>query len=157
LRNLIIVSGSARVVREPVEPVPALERFDGVFARLIRKYRKQLRGCDILIVSPVYGLITAEQKIGFKQPVKGSWRGPLLDDSDISRLRKSSLAMLQSMLKRQQYSEIYVNVGKKMLEILAGFEGMVPQKTKITYAEGLGIGPKLTHMKKWIESHIQAG
>jgi hypothetical protein len=154
LRNLIIVSGSARVAREPAEPVPALQRFDGIFTRLIRKYHKQLRGFDILIVSPIYGLVTAEQKIGFRQPVNGSWRDPLLADKDVSRLRESSLLTLRNILARQQYDEIYVNVGKNMLRIIDGFEKMAPRRTRITYAEGPGIGPKLTHMKKWIESHV---
>ncbi|MEM2969539.1 MAG: hypothetical protein QXR63_01225 [Candidatus Bathyarchaeia archaeon] len=42
-----------------------------------------------------------------------------------------------------------------MMEILKGFEQMVPCTTKIVYAQGAGIGPKMAHMKNWIESCIK--
>jgi hypothetical protein len=43
-----------------------------------------------------------------------------------------------------------------LLKIIEGFDKVVPRSTKITYAEGSGIGPKMAHMKKWIEVNIQA-
>jgi len=154
MKKLIIVSGSYRVIREPKNPIPALERFDGVFIRLIRKYYKELRNFDILILSPTYGLIKAEEKIGFKEPIRGSWRKLELSKDTVSRLRDSSLSTLQRLLTKQQYDEIYINVGKNLLKIIEGFNQIVPQTTKITYAQGPGIGPKMTHMKNWIESHM---
>jgi len=155
LKKLIIVSGSSRVLKEPSDPIPAVQRFDGVFIRLIRKYYKQLRGFDILILSPVYGLIGAEEKIGFKEPIRGSWRGLILDKTDISRLRESSLPTLEKLLAKRQYDEIYVNVGRKLLRTIEGFEEIVPRTIKITYSEGEGIGPKMTHMKEWIKTHTR--
>lgn len=156
MKKLIIVSGSTRLLKEPAEPIPAIQRFDGVFIRLVRKYHKQLRDFDILILSPLYGLIKAEEKIGFIEPIQGSWRDLNLNENEISKLRESSLSTLQKLLKKKQYGEIYVNVGKNMLKIMKGFDKIVPQTIKITYAQGPGIGPKMAHMKNWIESHINA-
>jgi len=118
MKKLIIVSGSYRVIREPKNPIPALERFDGVFIRLIRKYYKELRNFDVLILSPTYGLIKAEEKIGFKEPIRGSWRKLELSKDTVSRLRDSSLSTLQRLLTKQQYDEIYINVGKNLLKII---------------------------------------
>jgi hypothetical protein len=154
VKKLIIVSGSVRVLKEPAEPVPAIQRFDGVFIRLIRKYYKRLRGFDILILSPVYGLIRAEDKIIFEEPMGGSWRRPALSDSDAARLRESSFSTLQRLLAKREFDEVYINVGRTMLRKIGGFEGMLPKTTKITYSEGNGIGPKMRHMKNWIESNI---
>lgn len=156
MKKLIIISGSTRLIKEPAEPIPAIQRFDGVFIRLVRKYQKQLRDFDILILSPVYGLIKAEQKIGFKEPIHGSWRELNLSEDDISKLRESSLSTFQKLLAKRQYDEIYVNVGKSMLKTIEGFEEIAPQTVKITYSQGPGIGPKMAHMKNWIESHIHA-
>lgn len=156
MKKLIIVAGSPRIRKEPANPIPAIQRFDGVFIRLVRKYSKHLRDFDVLILSPVYGLIKAEQKIGFKEPIRGSWRDLDLSKDDISELRESSLSTLQKLLTRREYNEIYVNVGKSMLKVIEGFEKTVPQSTKITYSQGPGIGPKMAHMKNWIESHIHA-
>jgi hypothetical protein len=155
LKKLIIVSGSTRAFREPAYPIPAIQRFDGVFIRLVRKYHKQLRDFDILILSPVYGLIKAEKKIGFVEPIRGSWRNLNLSESAISKLRETSLSTLQKLLKKKQYEEIYVNVGKSLLRTIEGFDKMVPQAVTITYAQGSGVGPKMAHMKKWIESQIR--
>jgi len=155
LKKLIIVSGSTRLLKEPADPIPAIQRFDGVFIRLVRKYHKQLRDFDILILSPIYGLVKAEEKIGFIEPIQGSWRDLNLNENEISKLRESSLSTLQKLLKRKQYDEIYVNVGRSLLKTIEGFDKTVPQAVKITYAEGPGIGPKMAHMKNWIESYIR--
>lgn len=152
MRKLIIVSGSTRVLKRPVDPIPAIKRFDGVFARLIRKYHTQLRNSDILFLSPVYGLIHAEEEIGLKEPVRGSWREPILDANEVMRLRQTNLSTLRKLLLKRKYDEIYVNVGIKMLRTLEGFQEMVPRTTKITYSQGAGLGPKMAHMKMWIES-----
>ncbi|MGF3573674.1 MAG: hypothetical protein ACQXXG_09700 [Candidatus Bathyarchaeia archaeon] len=155
LKKLIIISGSIRLLKEPTEPIPAIQRFDGVFIRLVRKYHKQLRDFDILILSPTYGLIKAEEKIGFTEPIRGSWRDLNLNENEISKLRESSLSTLQKLLKKKQYDEIYVNVGKSLLKTIEGFDKTVPQTIRITYAQGPGIGPKMAHMKNWIESWIK--
>jgi hypothetical protein len=156
LRRLIILSGSTRVFKEPVDPIPAIQRFDGVLIRLVRKYHKQLRDFDILILSPVYGLIKAEEKIGFIEPIQGSWRKLNLSEGEISKLREASLSTLQKLLKKKQYDEIYINVGRNLLKTIEGFDKIVPQTVRITYAQGPGIGPKMAHMKNWIESQMPA-
>jgi len=152
LRKLIVVSGSTRLRKEPIDPIPAIERFDGVSPRLLRKYRKQLRNSDIFLLSPVYGLINAEDKIALKEPVKGSWGEPILDANEILRLRRTNLSTLRKLLSKRKYDEIYVNVGRKMLRTMDGFEELVPQTVKITYSQGESLGLKMAHMKKWIKS-----
>jgi len=154
LRKLVIISGSTRILKEPVDPIPALHRFDGMFIRIIRKYYTRLSDCDVLILSPTYGLIKAKEKIGFKQPIPGSWGKLVIADNEFLRLKESSISTLQKLLATRQYDEIYVNLGKGMLKIIEGLDKIVPQRTKITYAYGSGIGPKMAHMKNWIESHL---
>ncbi|MEM3551788.1 MAG: hypothetical protein QXV01_11940, partial [Candidatus Bathyarchaeia archaeon] len=61
MKKLMIISGSMRLLKEPEEPIPAIQRFDGVFVRLVRKYSKKLRDIDIYILSPIYGLVKAEE------------------------------------------------------------------------------------------------
>ncbi|MEM2875951.1 MAG: hypothetical protein QXL67_03235 [Candidatus Bathyarchaeia archaeon] len=47
MKSLVIVSGSTRLIKEPPTPIPAIQRFDGVFIRRVRKYHKQIRDIDI--------------------------------------------------------------------------------------------------------------
>lgn len=151
MKKLIIVAGSTRLTKEPTEPIPALQRFDGVHARLIRKYKDQLRNVDIVFISPVYGLIRAQEKIGLKEPAAGNWRKLALTEDEIIKLKDSTIPALKRLLSKNQYDEVYVNVGKSLLRGLEGLDKMFPQTTKITYSQGRGIGPKMSHMKVWIK------
>ena len=147
----MIVSGSTRV-KDSDEPIPALQRFDGNFARMIRKYCNQMRNIDILFLSPAYGLVKAEEKIGLKKHLGGSWRRLKLTDEEISDLREANLSTLRKLFTKRDYDEIYINVGKSLLETIEGFDKTIPSNVRITYSQGRGIGPKMTHMRKWIES-----
>jgi hypothetical protein len=83
--------------------------------------------------------------------VSGEWNKLVLDTSDLTRLRESSLQTLGFTLNNKIYDEIFVNVGKELLKIIEGFEAMLPKTTRVTYARGRGIGPKMAHMRDWIE------
>jgi hypothetical protein len=95
-----------------------MQRFDGAFARLIRKYKKQLRDSDILFLSPAYGMIDTMKKIEYKEPDTKDWHRPALKDSEIRRLRESTSLVLKKLFSKNHYDEIYVNVGKSLLESL---------------------------------------
>jgi hypothetical protein len=154
MKKLIIISGSMRLLKEPDEPIPAIQRFDGVFIRLVKKYYEKLRTIDVCILSPIYGLVRAEEKINYKKPIDGKWYKFEISRDKISKLRASSLSTLKMLMNGQRYNEIYINVGKNMLKIIEDFEKIVPKNIKIVYAQGRGIGPKMAHMKKWLELNI---
>ena len=155
MKKLIIVSGSSRILKEPREPIPATERFDGIFIRSIRNYVNKLKNVDILILSPVYGLISPQKKISYHEPIGGSWHKAQFSKRQIEAAKKANLPTIEKVLSEQKYDEIYVNVGKTMLQLIEGFEQIVPKTTKITYAEGKGIGPKVAHMKSWMELQMR--
>lgn len=155
MKKLLIVSGSSRILKEPKEPVQAVKRFDGIMIRSIRNYVDKLKNVDILILSPIYGLISPEKKISYHEPIGGSWPKIEFSKGQIIAAKKVNLPTIRKILSKQEYDEIYVNVGKTMLQLIEGFEQIVPKPTKITYAEGRGIGPKVAHMKNWIEQQIR--
>lgn len=129
--------------------MPAIERFDGVYFRLLRKYIREgnLRNADILIVSEKFGLIWAKDKIPYYE-VQGKIGALNLDNKTIEELRQKNLQKLKKIVNR--YSEIYVNVGREYLKLIEGFEKFTT--SKVTYASGKGLGPKALHMKQWIMS-----
>lgn len=153
-KKLLLVSGSSVIKRDPPSPTPAIQRFDGAFPRLIRKYYKQMKNIDVLFFSCTYGLIKADKKITFKEQLSYSWYKPIEFCSDINQVKKDNTWILEEILSSCQYNEIYVNIGKKLMEFLPNLEEIVTNETKITHSKGRGIGPKMTHMKQWIESQI---
>ena len=154
MTKLLIISSSSRILREPKEPIQATKRFDGIFIKSIRKYVDKLKNVDILILSPMYGLIAPEKKIPYHESVGGSWHKAQFSKNRIATAKKVNLAIMKKLLSKQRYDEIYINVGKTMLQLIEGFEQIVPKTTKITYAQGGGIGPKMAHMKNWVELQL---
>ncbi len=155
MKKLLIVSSSSRILKEPKEPVQAVKRFDGIMIRSIRNYVNRLKSVDVLILSPVYGLIPPEKKIPYHEPIGGSWPKIEFSKTQIRIAQKVNLPTIRNILSQQKYNEIYVNVGKTMLRLIEGFDQFVPKTTKIIYAKGKGIGPKMAHMKKWMEQQTR--
>jgi hypothetical protein len=152
MRKLVIISGSKRVLKEPNEPIAALQRFDGNFTRLVRKYSKRNQNFDILILSPVYGLVRAEEKVVFKEPIAGNWEGFSLSDDDLAKQKKLNLSKLQKIIGSKEYDEVYVSAGKSMLKLIEGFEKIIPERVSLRFAEGNGIGCKMASLGEYLKA-----
>jgi hypothetical protein len=149
----MVISGSRRLAN-PTCPIPAIDRFDGPLAKLLRKHYKQLRNVDVFFVSPTYGIVNAKEEIGFREPLEGFWDNFDMCADDVKQLRERNIQILRRLLSKKHYSEVYLNVGQKLLRLMPNIEELVPESTKIVYAKGAGFGPKMTHMKEWMESQF---
>lgn len=160
MKKLAIVSGSSRVRESPKEPVRALERFGGPMIGVVRGYadKNRLENIDVLILSPTYGLISANQKIPYRRPIRASagWHRFDPNEPNLANLKTPNLAKLKDLFAEKQYGEIYINVGKEFLPLIKGFETVVPKTTKITCARGAGFGYKLADMRRWLEINSRA-
>jgi hypothetical protein len=157
MKKLVIVSGSSKIREFPKEPIFALERFAGPATGVAARYFKnsQLQNIDVMILSPTYGLVEANQKIGYKQPAKAErgWSNLDLNETDLDKMRDSNLAKLKNKFAGERYDEIYVNIGREFLPMVRGLRNIIPKTAKITCAEGAGFGFKLAHMKDWFEKN----
>jgi hypothetical protein len=145
------------VCKEPCYPIPALERLKGNSAKVVMRFFRNSRKSiplDILMLSPVYGFVLANEKISFKEPVHGEWNEILLSPKEVLRNREENLLTFKKFLIRREYDEVYVNLGQKMLQLIEGFDKIVPLKTRIIYAKGKGIGPKMADMKEWLNKNF---
>lgn len=147
-KKLVILTSSVRLNEEVKDPIPAIERYNGVYFRVLRKHLREgkLRDTDILILSERYGLIWSDDKIPLYE-IHGKMGFLSLDEKDIEKMRQENLKILKNILDR--YSEIYVNVGKEYMKLIKGFERLA--SGRITYAKG-SLGAKAAHMKEWILS-----
>jgi len=152
MKKLIVVSSSSRRLKEPTEPIPALERYTGIYFKLLKKYEreKRLKNVDVLIVSERFGILHAEDRIPYHEPFSAGYGVLKMKKGEMKKLRERNLKKLKEVFDKTDYSEIFVNVGKQFFELIRGFETLT--KAKIVYASGPGLGPKAQHMKKWILS-----
>lgn len=142
--------------KEPRSPIPAVERYDGVFFRQFRKYRQQgkLPHTDLAIISPKKGILLENTPLPYEEPYAGKMGNLDSPDSDKQSQRNENLQQLNKILRRN-YSEIYVNCGQQFLQLIEGYQTLT--SAKITVAEGGGLGPKAAHMKRWIQEHAKGG
>lgn len=142
---LLILSCSNRKLEDPL-PIFALERYDGVNYRVIKKLKRSgkfPKNLDIVIISAKYGFLRAVDLIGYYELV--------MTEERALKSRLGILNELEDFFKDRNYKEIFVNLGKPYLLAIDGFERFLPEKTKVVYAEG-GIGQKMKEMKEWLVS-----
>ena len=142
-RYLLIVGCSQRKRPEP-GLLPAIERYDGVNFRVLRKAKREgywPENLDVLIVSAKYGLLRADTPI---------------EDYDKRMTRDRALALqpvvsagLDAHLVQVKYDEVFVNLGKTYLLTLTESLEMTGLRDRMIYAVG-GIGEKMSQMKQWL-------
>lgn len=142
-RYLLLVACSQRKRTDP-EPLPAIDRYDGVNFRMIRKLRRQGElptNLDILIISAKYGLLRGDDPI--------TWYDQRMTRQRALELQASTSNNLDSILRTAAYQEIFVNLGKDYMPALKNSEAFM--NTKVTYAAG-GIGRRMAQLRTWLLS-----
>ncbi|ODS40273.1 MAG: hypothetical protein A7315_09070 [Candidatus Altiarchaeales archaeon WOR_SM1_79] len=141
MKRLLILSCS-NTKKKSKDLLPAIERYDGINYRVIKKLQREGNfpdELDIGIISAKYGFLTPDIPIEYY-------------DQKMTRKRALELqpevsSELNEFLQNNGYSKIFVNLGKEYRLLLNGFDNAV----SADYAEG-SIGQKASQMKKWILS-----
>ncbi len=143
-RYLLIVACSQRKRSDP-GLLPAIERYDGVNFRVLRKARREgywPENLDVLILSAKYGLLKPDT---------------LIEDYDLRMTRDHALALrsevstgLDAYLVQADYREVFINLGQSYLITLTQSKEIVHLIGKVHYATG-GIGERMSQMKMWLQ------
>jgi len=140
MSDLLLLACSARKRDEPSTPIPAIERYDGVFFRVLRKW---LRGTikpnlDVLIVSAQFGLIDCTTPIPDYD--RRMTPGRALE------LASNVKADFRSFTAQRRYRRIFVNLGEDYRPAVGGVKDL----DNAVWAEG-AIGKRARQMKRWLE------
>ena len=130
--------------------LPAIERYDGVNFRVLRKAQREgyfAENLDILILSAKYGLIESDYPIEDYECKMTEGRALILQ-SEVS-------SSLDSHLNRNDYREIFLNLGKTYLIAIELSDGIRRADQRILYTTG-GIGCKMSQMKKWLYELVES-
>src|SRR5262245_5578265 len=140
MQTLYIVSCSQRKRREPGRPIPAIERYDGVFFRALRKAIRlgKMASTDrVLIISARFGLIEPQTPI--------PWYDQRLDGPRAKALATTVKAELIKRLSSDHNDRVCINVGRRYASLLEG----IPQLANARWATG-GIGTRARILKSWL-------
>lgn len=142
--RLLIVACSA--TKNPVvEPIPALERYDGVAYRVIRRWqhdhRIQADQLAILILSARYGLISAD-------PCIPTYNDRMTVSQAIALRLQVRRALETHLAARGLYQATCICLGQDYWKAL-DLELFHPYLGVVTRTEG-GIGVQLRQLKHWL-------
>ena len=140
----LLVLGCSNQKFESENLIPAIERYNGVNYKVLKKLRRDEGlpfDLDIVIISAKYGFLRADTPIEY-------YDQPMTKERALE-LRPDILNDLKGYLKGRNYAEIFINLGKTYLLAIEGFESFVPKQTGIIYAEGK-IGERMAKMKAWL-------
>jgi hypothetical protein len=146
-RYLLIIACSQRKRSDP-GLLPAIERYDGVNFRVLRKARQEgywPENLDVLILSAKYGLIEVGTPIAYYEQRMTSKRAITLNAQILERMR--------SFIARGGYSEVYIDLGRDYLPAIRGcaeaFSGL-----RVIYAKGR-IGERLKGLRDWLKAKYE--
>jgi len=128
--------------------LPAIERYDGINYRVIKKLQREGNfpdDLDIGIISAKYGFLTSDIPIDYYNQKMTKERAFELE----SRVSTE----VNEFLQNNGYSKIFINLGKEYRLALNGFDEALPSNMEIIYAKG-AIGQKASQMKEWLLSLI---
>src|SRR5690348_1532694 len=144
---LLLITCSATKRIEPSQPLRAMDRYDGVFFRILRKWIRETGGSaslKIYILSAEFGLIEADRRIPYYDRKMTAARA--------IRLRPDTQRKLREVFSRRSYDSIFVNVGRTYSISLNG----VKEIANGTWASG-GIGQRAKALKAWLGSCQREG
>lgn len=146
LQKLLIISCSAAKRGGPPAKMPAIERYDGVFFKVLRKAWREPDQRDsvvLLIISAKYGLITPETRIANYDTKINSRQAAKLGP----KIRQG----IKLAVRRNKPSKILVNLGKSYESIIRE----LPELQDAVWAEG-PIGKRAATLKSWLVNDNQA-
>jgi cytoplasmic iron level regulating protein YaaA (DUF328/UPF0246 family) len=137
---MLIISCSAAKRAHPVTKMPAIERYDGVLFKVLRKALREnlVDGTvDILIISARYGLITPRTRIvnyDSRMTVRSA-----------HQLGPSVRRGIKHRMNREKPSDILINLGQAYAKIIRD----MPELRDAVWASG-SIGKRAALLKSWL-------
>ena len=146
MAKLLILGPSYRRNASP-EPLPAMERYDGLFYRIIKRNMNKVRekGIDIFIITEDLELVTPETKLPYKPPVGNKWRTLPPTTRDPEKVEKLRSQILE-IVRNRKYDEIFIALNKH-------YQALLPDLTPYTkkvITSSKGLGSKAKELKEWL-------
>jgi cytoplasmic iron level regulating protein YaaA (DUF328/UPF0246 family) len=138
----LLVIGCSQTKDSSSYPMKALERYQGVNFKVIKKFKRERKfpdDLDIVIISAKYGLLRADTIIHDYNMRMTHNRAQELHDRTIQKLKE--------LISQEKYDEIFINMGKDYLPAIKGIETLV--ECPVVFAKGR-IGEKMAAMKQWL-------
>ena len=140
-----LIVGCSRTKVDSPQPLPAILRYDGPAFRVIRRYLSQapenIQDVDVWVLSAEFGLIAAKTEI--------SSYDRLMTAARAAELRPSVLESVRAEMCAQDYTEVFLSMGKTYVQALDGLYRLLGSSVRVTLSDSAS-GQKLTELQRWL-------
>ena len=145
-RRLLILGPSFRR-RKDNGYLPALERYDGIFFRIARKYLSDAKDVDVVVMKDDLTLVESDSPLAYTAPIGNEWGRYVLPDEIIEMAKVKNERFLRKKLKNKRYLEIFLAMGKRHASALPDFRKF---NVKVIFPSYKGPGTKARALMKWL-------
>jgi hypothetical protein len=127
--------------------LPALERFDGLFFRVARKYLGSVKDVDVVVMTDDLTLVDGDTPLPYREPMGSEWGKLRLSREILEKAKASNEKFLEKKLRNGQYLEVYLAMGRQYAHALPD---LMKFGIKVVFPTSGGPGPKAQVLKQWI-------
>jgi hypothetical protein len=142
--RLLILACSQRKRSDP-GLLPAIERYDGPQFQVLRKFCRELpdtrKELNLYVVSARFGLIRGSELIPAYDYKMTKGRA--------QTLCLQTLKKFKTIIEQGSYDELFFNLGQSYLEVLSGYENLIPSRMKVFVAQG-SVGRRQGELRDWL-------
>ena len=145
-RRLLILGPSFKRKRD-AGLLPALERYDGIFFRIARRYLSNVKDVDVLVMADDLTLVDGNTPLAYHAPKGNMWSKQEFSVEIIEKAKAKNEVFLYNKLKNRTYSEVFLAMGKQYANALPNLEQI---NVKVIFPTHGGLGPKAQALKRWL-------
>jgi len=125
----------------------AIERYDGLFYRVARKYLGEAKNVDVLVMKDDLKLTESKTLLAYAEPEGSQWGQKSFPIKILEEAKGRNEAFLEKKLQRGKYSQVFLSMGKKYAKALPA---MSKYDITVVFPATGGLGPKAQALKAWL-------
>jgi len=147
-RSLLILGPSFRR-KKSSGSLPAIERYDGLFFRIARKYLKDIRDVDSTVMVDDLSLVDDTAPLPNIEPEGQHWGARKISKDSVERAKVKNRDFLDKKLRKRKYSEVFISMGKDYAQALPPLNQYA---LKVIFPASGGPGPKARALREWLQA-----
>lgn len=137
--KFLLIMGCSQKKNPSVNPMKAIDRYTGLFFKVLKKNNPGLKNLDLIIISAKYGFLLPETPIE-NYDLK-------LTNKLALKLRDEINPKFKEFLRDRNYEEVFINLGKYYSKATYYCSGVNAKKWIV--AKG-ATGEKMSQLKNWL-------
>ena len=137
--KFLLIMGCSQKKNPSINPMKAIDRYTGLFFKVLKKNNLELKDLDVIIISAKYGFLLPET---------------LIENYDLKLTNKLALKLrdeinpkFNEFFRDRNYDEVFISLGKYYSKATYYCSGVNAKKWII--AKG-AIGEKMSQLKNWL-------